>query len=104
ARSEAQAASRWVSASGESARPLALPDESSVRFVDWSVPLRAAPADTALGDADPNRGVERVDLIGVVGDDRPALGFLKFLEPSAARAGTGDTPLRYLFEASGHDA
>lgn len=88
----------------EGDRGLALPDETSVRFVDWNLPLKAASADPALGEADPNEGVERVDLVGVVGDDRPALGFLKFLEPGAARAGTGDTPLRFLFEALGHAA
>jgi hypothetical protein len=88
----------------EGDRALALPDETAVRFVDWNVPLKAAAADPALGDADPNRGVERVDLVGVAGDDRLALGFLKFLEPGAARAGTGDTPLRFLLEALGHAA
>jgi len=88
----------------EGDRALALPDESAARFVDWNVPLKAASADPALGEADPNGGVERVDLLGVVGDDRPALGFVKFLEPGGARAGTGDTPLRFLFEALGHAA
>lgn len=88
----------------EGDRALALPDESAVRFVDWNVPLKAAPPDPALGDSDPNRGVERVDLLGVVGDDRLAFGFLKFLEPGSARAGTGDTPLRFLLEALGHAA
>ena len=104
AKDEEHVASAVVRALRESGRPLGLPDESSVRFVDWNMPLRAASADSALGDEDPNRGVERVDLIGVIGDDRPALGFLKFLDPGAARAGTGDTPLRYLFEALGHAA
>jgi len=88
----------------EAGRGLALPDDSTVRFLDWSVPLKAAAADPAAGDADPNRGVERIDLLGVVGEGRPALGFVKFLEPGAARAGTGDTPLRFLLHALGHAA
>jgi len=88
----------------EADRALALPDESAVRFVDWNLPLKAASPDPALGDADPNRGVERVDLLGVAGEDRLALGFVKFLEPGAARAGTGDTPLRFLLEALAHAA
>jgi hypothetical protein len=101
---EENVAAALVRFAREGDRALPLPDESAVRFVDWNVPLRAAPADPALGASDPNRGVERVDLVGVVGDDRLALGFLKFLEPGAARAGTGDTPLRYLLEALGHAA
>ena len=88
----------------ESGKPLALPEEGGVEFVDWGVPLKAAAADPALGDADPNRGVERVDLVGVTPDGRLALGFTKYLEPDAARAGTGDTPLRYLLEALAHTA
>jgi hypothetical protein len=92
---------RWCREGGKS---LALPDEGAVDFFDWNVPLKAAAADPARGDGDPNKGVERVDLLGVTADERPAFGFLKFLEPGAGRAGTGDTPLRYLLEALAHGA
>lgn len=92
---------RWCRTSG---KPLPLPEEGNVDFFDWGVPLKAAAADPSLGPADPNRGVERIDLIGTTGDGRLAVTFLKFLEPGAARAGTGDTPLRFLLEALAHGA
>jgi hypothetical protein len=92
---------RWCREGGKA---LALPDEGAVDFFDWCVPLKAAAADTALGSSDPNRGVERVDLIGTSADERLVLGFLKYLEPAAARAGTGDTPLRFLLESLAHAA
>ena len=62
-------------------------------------PAEAGAADAALGDADPNRGVERVDLLGIAGEDRLVLGFTKYLDTDATRAGTGDTPLRFLLDA-----
>jgi hypothetical protein len=92
---------RWCRDAG---KPLPLPEEGGVDFFDRGVPLKAAAVDAALGDADPNRGVERLDLLGATADGRLALGFLKFLEPGAARAGTGDTPLRFLLEALAHAA
>ena len=49
----------------ENGKPYPLPEEGgAVEFVDWGVPLKAAATDAGLGDADPNRGVERVDLVG----------------------------------------
>ena len=92
---------RWCRESGKT---LALPEEGSVDFFDWCVPLKSAAADPALGEGDPNRGVERIDLLGATADERLAVGFLRFLEPGAARAGTGDTPLRFLLEALAHAA
>lgn len=92
---------RWCREGGKA---IALPDEGAVDFFDWGVPLKTAAADPALGAADPNKGVERIDLLGVTADERPAFAFLKFLEPGAARAGTGDTPLRFLLEALAHGA
>jgi hypothetical protein len=92
---------RWCRESG---KPLALPEEGSVDFFDWCVPLKSAAADPAQGAADPNRGIERIDLLGVTGDERLAVGFLRFLEPAAGRAGTGDTPLRFLLESLAHGA
>ena len=92
---------RWCRESGKA---LALPEEGSVDFFDWCVPLKSAAADPALGENDPNRGVERIDLLGATADERLAVGFLRYLEPGAARAGTGDTPLRFLLEALAHAA
>jgi hypothetical protein len=91
---------RWCREGGK----LALPEEGSVELFDWGVPLKSAAADPALGASDPNRGVERLDLVGATSDERPAFGFLKYLEPAAVRAGTGDTPLRFLLEALAHGA
>jgi hypothetical protein len=92
---------RWCREGG---KPLTLPTESSVDFFDWCVPLKSAAADPTLGEADGNRGVERIDLIGTTSDDRLAIAFLRFLEPEAARAGTGDTPLRFFLESLAHAA
>ena len=92
---------RWCREGGKA---VGLPDEGSVDFFDWCVPLKSAAADPALGDGDANRGVERIDLIGTTADERLAVGFLRFLEPGAARAGTGDTPLRFLLESLAHAA
>ena len=92
---------RWCRESGKG---LALPEEGSVDFFDWCVPLKSAAADPALGGGDANRGIERIDLLGVTADERLAVGFLRFLEPGAARAGTGDTPLRFLLESLAHAA
>jgi hypothetical protein len=83
---------------------LAMPDEGSIHVLDWGVPLKSAAADRALGDADPNKGVERLDLLGIGPEDRLALGFLKYLESDATRTGTGDTPLRALLLALAHAA
>ncbi|HVH06355.1 MAG TPA: hypothetical protein VNE71_10190 [Myxococcota bacterium] len=102
---EEHLAAALVRSCRDAGKPLTLPDEGgSVEFVDWGVPLKAAAADAALGDADPNRGVERVDLVGVTPEGRLVLGFIKYLEPNAARAGTGDTPLRFLLDSLAHAA
>jgi hypothetical protein len=97
----ASALVRWCREGGKT---LALPEEGAVDFFDWGVPLKASAAEAKLGAADPNKGVERIDLLGATADERPAFGFLKYLEPGAARAGTGDTPLRFLLEALAHGA
>jgi hypothetical protein len=104
ARDVEHVAGALVRACREAGAGLALPDEGSVDFFDFGVPVKAAAADPAKGGADPNRGLDRIDVLGVLHDDRLALGFLRFLEPTAARAGTGDTPLRFLLEALAHAA
>lgn len=83
---------------------LPLPEEGRINFFDYGIPLKAAAADRSLGEDDPNKGVEKVDLLGMGPDDRMALGFLKYLEPDATRAGTGDTPLRALLHSLAHTA
>ena len=39
-----------------------------------------------------------------MGEDRPAVVVLKFLEPDATRSGAGDTPLRLFLEGLTHAA
>jgi hypothetical protein len=51
-----------------------------------------------LGDADPNKGVGKIDLLGVGPEDRLVVVKLKFAAPGATRGGTGDTPLRALLD------
>jgi hypothetical protein len=75
-----------------------LPDGGRLTLVDYQVPLAAAAPDKSLGDADPNAGVGRVDLLGLMPDDRLAVVVVKFIPPSATRGGTGDTPLRALLD------
>ena len=60
------------------------------------VPLRTAAPDRAKGDDDPNKGVEDIDLVGILSDDRLAVVRVKYLAPEATRGGAGDTPLRAL--------
>jgi hypothetical protein len=71
-----------------------LPNGDKLTIVDCLVPLRTAAPDKAKGDSDPNKGVEDVDLIGLLPDDRLAVIRTKYLAPDATRGGAGDTPLR----------
>lgn len=78
---------------------LELPDEGGVvSFVQAQVPLKSAAEDKSKGDADPNKGVGRLDLLGVGPEDRMVVGQVRYLSPSASRGRTGDTPLRALLE------
>ncbi len=87
----------YCSRSGES---LQLPDEGgAVTFVQAQIPLKSAAEDKSKGDADPNKGVGRMDLLGVGPEDRMVVGQVRYLAPSASRGRTGDTPLRALLEA-----
>jgi hypothetical protein len=76
------------------ARALALPDGTAIQLVGCRVPLRAA----AASAGDPDRGVGELDLLGVTEEGRLAVIALAHVEPDAARAGTGDTPLRMMLE------
>ncbi len=75
-----------------------LPDGGILTLLDYQVPLATASVDKSLGDADPNKGIGKLDLLGLLPDDRLAVIVVKFVPSSATRGGTGDTPLRALLE------
>ena len=77
-------------------RCLELPGGDELLVVDSTMPLRTAAPDRDLGDEDPNKGVEDVDLLGLLPDNRVAVVRTKFLADKATRGGAGDTPLRAL--------
>jgi len=91
-------------ANGEAPPALELPSGESLTIVDHSVPIKTAAADKDKGDADPNAGVDEIPLLAVIGEDRPAVVVLKFLEPEATRSGAGDTPLRLFLQGLTHAA
>jgi hypothetical protein len=85
--------------------PLALPEDGeTVEFVHAQIPVKSAAEDKGKGDADPNKGLGKIDLIGIGPEDRLVIGMVKFLSPSATRGGTGDTPLRALLEGLANSA
>ncbi len=92
-RHAAMAIGAWAEAMGES---IQLPSGDVIQIVDSLVPLRTAAPDRAKGDEDPNKGVDDIDLLGVLPDDRVAVVRVKYLAPDATRGGAGDTPLRAL--------
>jgi hypothetical protein len=75
---------------------LELPSGDALGLVDCLVPLRTAAPDKSSAEADANKGVEDIDLLGLLPGERLAIVQLKYLEPEAARGGAGDTPLRML--------
>lgn len=77
---------------------LELPEGGVLTLLDFQVPMATASADKSLGDADPNKGIGKIDLLALLPDDRLAVIVVKFVPPSATRGGTGDTPLRALLE------
>jgi hypothetical protein len=87
----------WRHASDPS-RALPLPGGGTLQLVGARVPLRSGAADATRAD-DPNRGVGEIDLLGVSDAGRLAVVSLAWVPSDAARAGTGDTPLRALLEA-----
>ena len=68
-RHAAMAIGTWSKLSGEA---LELPSGLRLEIVDSLVPLRTAAPDRSLGDDDPNKGVEDIDLLGVLSDGRLA--------------------------------
>lgn len=78
---------------------LELPDEvGNVAFVQAQIPLKSAAEDKSKGDADPNKGVGRIDVLGLAEEERLVVAQVRYLAPSASRGRTGDTPLRALLE------
>ncbi len=73
-----------------------MPNGDELTIVDATVPLRTAAPDKDKGDADPNKGVDDIDLLGLLPDGRPAVVCIRYLAPDATRGGAGDTPLRAL--------
>jgi hypothetical protein len=57
----------------------------------YQVPLKVRQADS-------DKRIGKIDLIGAIPEDRLAIAVLKFVPPSATRGSTGDTPLRALLE------
>ena len=90
-RHAAMAVGEWMKAGGD---PVELPGGQQLTVVDHLVPLRTAAPDKAQGENDPNKGVEDIDVLAQLSDDRVAVVRVKFLAPDATRGGAGDTPLR----------
>ena len=67
--------------------PLKLPDGSSLKFLDYQLPLKARQGD---------KGIGKVDLFGVINGTQSSVIELK-IHPSGT--GYGDTPLRAFLEA-----
>lgn len=78
---------------------LELPDDlGSVEWLHAHVPAKSAQEDKEKGGDDPNRGLLPIDLVGIGAEERLVVARVKYVAPSASRAGTGDTPLRALLE------
>jgi hypothetical protein len=82
----------------DSGEGLTLPHFGNLDLLAAQVPLATASFDRSMGDADPNKGVGKIDLLGAGPEDRLVVVKLKFAAPGAARGGTGDTPLRALLD------
>ena len=85
-------------------RPLELPTGEPITIVDHNVPIRTAAPDPARGDADPNVGIDDIPLLAVLGEDRPAVLVLKFIDADSNRSGANDTTLRLVLQAVAHAA
>ena len=91
-------ASKATEAAEEGEAGLELPDGGRLLLLDYQLPVATAALDKSLGDADPNKGIGKLDLLGLLPDGRLAVVVVKFVPPSATRGGTGDTPLRALLD------
>ena len=102
----AEAIDRAVAAGNVTApnRVLELPSGETVTIADHNVPIRTAAPDPEKGDADPNAGIEDIPLLAVLGEDRPAVIVLKFIDADSNRSGANDTPLRLLLQGMLHAA
>jgi hypothetical protein len=83
-------------------RVLELPSGEAVTIVDHNVPIRTAAPEAEKGDADPNAGIEDIPLLAVLGEDRPAIVVLKFIDVDSNRSGANDTPLRLMLQGFAH--
>ncbi len=102
----AEAIARAVVAGNVAApnRVLELPTGETVTIADHNIPIRTAAAEPEKGDADPNAGIEDIPLLAVLGEDRPAVVVLKFIDADSNRSGANDTPLRLLLQGVLHAA
>jgi hypothetical protein len=82
----------------DSGEAMVLPRVGNLELLAAQVPLATASVDRSMGDADPNKGVGKIDLLGVGSEERLVVVKLKFAAPGATRGGTGDTPLRALLD------
>jgi hypothetical protein len=82
----------------DSGEGLDLPGLGNLDLLAAQVPLATASVDRSMGDADLNKGVGKIDLLGVGPEDRMVVVKVKFAAPEATRGGTGDTPLRALLD------
>ena len=62
--------------------------------------MATASVDRSLGDADPNKGVGKIDLLGVGPEDRLVVVKLKFAAPGATRPSSGASALCWARSAS----
>jgi len=84
-REEHLAVALWNAA--QEGTPLTMPNDDSLRILDYQFPLKAARSDTGVG---------KVDLFGVVKDTQSCVIELKIHPTGTA---LGDTPLRAFLEA-----
>lgn len=63
----------------------------------YQVPLK-------VRQTDPDKRIGKIDVIGVIPEDRLALVTIKYVAPTATRGSTGDTPLRALLEGLAYTA
>jgi hypothetical protein len=88
----------------DSGEGLNIPGLGNLDLLAAQVPLATASGDRSMGDADPNKGVGKIDLLGVGPEDRMVVVKVKFAAREATRGGTGDTPLRALLDGLAQSA